>query len=239
MKVTPRRYAAALRTAARHRRSPRQVLRSPLTREAAALLESLEVVDLAELTGGVTFQATVRSPDAQHGWSLHATDQLVLQALVAARGVRTAFEIGTFNGGTTRLLAEALPDDGLVWTLDLPPGEFDRTQTPDQFTGSQVGQAYRGSPAEHKITQLLEDSATFDPTPYEGTCDLVLVDGGHEYHHGVTDTLTAFRLVSPGGIIVWDDFQAYWHGLVRGIVEAAPVRPKRLAASSLGVHVND
>jgi predicted O-methyltransferase YrrM len=238
MKVSPARYAGALRSTISNRRPIRQLVRSPLEREAAALLEGLDVADLTEVTGGVTFTASVRSPDAQHRWSLHAPDQLVMQAIIAARGVRTAFEIGTFNGGTTRLIAEALPEDGRVWTLDLPPDAFDQTQSPDAFTGAQVGQAYRGSPAEHKITQLLEDSAAFDPTPYEGKCDLVLVDGGHEYQHGVTDTRTAFRLVAPGGVILWDDFQPYWHGLVRGIIETAPVCPKRLAATSLGVYVN-
>jgi hypothetical protein len=188
MKVSPARYARALRSTISSRRPIREIVRSPLQREAAVLLDSLEVADLTDVTGAVTFTASVRSPDAQHRWSLHAPDQLVIQAIIAARGVRTAFEIGTFNGGTTRLIAEALPEDGRVWTLDLPPDAFDRTQSPDSFTGAQVGRAYRGSSAEHKITQLLEDSATFDPAPYEGKCDLVLVDGGHEYRHGVTDT---------------------------------------------------
>jgi hypothetical protein len=66
-----------------------------------------------------------------------------------------------------------------------------------------------------------------------------LVDAGHEYANGINDTRTAFRLVAPGGIILWDDFQPYWHGLVRGIIEAAgPRRPRRIAATSLGVYVN-
>lgn len=239
MKVTRAQYATALRSAVAHRQSLRQIVRSPLEKQAAALLEALPTVDLADITGAVAFQASVRAPETRHGWSLHAADQLVLQAIIAARGMRTAFEIGTFNGGTTRLIAEALPEDGQVWTLDLPPADFDVTQSPDDFTGPQVGQAYRSSPAKHKITQLLVDSADFDAAPYEGRCDLVLVDGGHEYEHGVTDTRTAFRLVAPGGIIVWDDFQSYWHGLVRGILEAAgPRRPSRLAATSLGVWVD-
>lgn len=239
MKVNPKTYVDALKTTVRARGSMRSMARTPLVRSAAVLLESLEAVDLSDITGGLTFEATVSAPDSRHAWSLHAADQLVLQAIVAGRVARTAFEIGTFNGGTTRVLAEALPDDGQVWTLDLSPAEFDATQAPTAFTGVQVGQAYRSSPAVGKITQLWGDSAAFDFSPYRGRCDLVLVDGGHEYHHGIADTRTAFDLVAPGGIVLWDDFQPYWHGLVRGIVEAAGSRrPRRLAGTSLGVYVD-
>ena len=43
------------------------------------------------------------------------------------------------------------------------------------------------------MTQLLEDSTTFDPTPYAGRFDLVVVDGAHDLEHGLVDTLTARR----------------------------------------------
>ena len=239
MSVTPRTYGIALRESVKRVPSLRRLVRSPLQRHAELLLESLETVDLSAITGAATFAASVRDPESSHAWSLHAGDQLVLQAIVAARKVRTAFEIGTFNGGTTRVLAEAVPEDGQVWTLDLPPDAFDETQTPDQFHGARIGEVYRSSKSAGKVTQLLGDSATFDFSPYEGKCDLVLVDGGHEYVHGINDTRTAFRLVAPGGVILWDDFDAYWHGLVRGILEAAGGRrPRRLAATSLGVYVN-
>ena len=236
MKVTPATYASALRTSVLRRGSVKEIARTPLVRSAALLLADLPAVDLSELTGGLTFEATVSPPEARHAWSLHAADQLVLQAIVAGRGVRTAFEIGTFNGGTTRVLAEALPEDGQVWTLDLPPADFDATQAPEAFKGADVGRVYASSPAVSKITQLLGNSASFDFSPYYGKCDLVLVDGGHEYEHGVDDTRTAYRLVAPGGVILWDDFQPYWHGLVRGIVDAAGKRqPRRLLGTSLGV----
>lgn len=216
----------------------RAAVRLPLVHEATALLEALLLVELVELTGTTTFPAAISAADTRHEWSLGAAEQLVLQALVHARGVRSAFEIGTFNGGTTRVLAEALPPDGRVVTLDLPPQAFDRTQSPRNFSGAQVGRAYEDSPAAHKVTQLLEDSLHFDPREHAGRYDLVLVDGGHEHIHGVTDTRTALRLVAPGGIVLWDDFQPYWHGLVRGICEAMAGRSLgRLAGTSLGVHV--
>lgn len=233
--VSLRDYARAVRTAARQT-SVKSMARRPLERQAQELIDGARAVDASELTGGTSFIARLMDPSSRHAWSLHAPDQLVLQALVSARGVRTAFEIGTFNGGTTRVIAEALPDDGQMWTLDLPPADFDRTQSPENFGGHSVGREYRDSPAAGRITQFLEDSVAFDPAPFEGRCDLVLVDGAHDHEHGVADTLTAFRLVAPGGIVIWDDFTSYWHGLVRGIFEAAGHRtPRRLAGSNLGV----
>ena len=104
---------------------------------------SLPVIELADLVD-FSSEATVRfgAKADRHGWSLGTGEQLVLQVLIGARACHTAFEIGTFNGGTTRLIAETLPDDGRVWTIDLPPAEFDSTQAPDDFSGLQVGAAY-------------------------------------------------------------------------------------------------
>ena len=202
------------------------------------MLRSLPTVELASLTGPLSFTATISALDRRHDWSLGALEQLVLQALIQARGIRSAFEIGTFNGGTTRVIAEALPDDGRIVTLDLPSDAFDASQAPKGFRGADVGRAYESSTSKHKVTQLLGNSLEFDVTPYRGQFDLVLVDGGHEYVHGVADTRTALELIAPGGLVLWDDFAPYWHGLVRGICQEMQSKSlARLAGTSLGVYV--
>jgi len=235
-----RRVRSAIWWAAKNpRRFLREAARLALQHEAAARLASLPVVELAELAAEAD-ELVVRLPRAvtRHPWSLGAAEQLSLQILIRARGCKTAFEIGTFNGGTTRLLAETLPEDGHVWTLDLPPGAFDASQESAGFSGSQVGVAYRDSWAAPKITQLLWNSLDYDFGPFEGSADLVLVDGGHEYKNGVADTLAALCLVRPGGIVVWDDFEPYWHGLVNGICDAMRGRQLcRLAGTALGVYI--
>lgn len=216
----------------------REAARLPLVVEATELLAALPRIELASLTGPTTVMALLSPAESRHEWSLGAGEQFVIQALVQARGVRTAFEIGTFNGGTTRVLAESVPTDGRVVTLDLPPIDFDQTQRAVGVTGRGVGRAYADSPAAGKIVQLLQDSLCFDATEYACQFDLVLVDGGHEYRHGVADTRSALRLVKPGGIILWDDFEPYWHGLVRGICQEMTGRPLgRLAGTSLGVYL--
>ena len=225
--------------------SPRRYLRGaarlPLEQQAAARIMSLPVIELADLVD-FSSEVTVRfgAKADRHGWSLGTGEQLVLQVLIGARACHTAFEIGTFNGGTTRLIAETLPDDGRVWTIDLPPAEFDSTQAPDDFSGLQVGAAYGSSAAAKKITQILGNSLEYDFSRYAGVADLVLVDGGHEYANGLTDTKTALRLVRSGGLILWDDFEPYWHGLVNGICDAMRGRRfGRLAGTAFAVYVSD
>lgn len=218
----------------------RAVARTPLEHEASRLIAGLPVAELVDLTGEASFSASIGALAGRHAWSLGTAEQLVLQALIATRPIANVFEIGTFNGATARLIAEALPDEGKVVTLDLPPRDFDATQSPQGFGGGDVGRAYADSPAAGKITQLLADSLTFDPAPYAGGFDLVLVDGGHEYSHGLADSRTALQLLAPGGLILWDDFAPYWHGLVRGICQAMQGRRlSRLAGTSFAVFSDD
>lgn len=87
-----------------------------------------------------------------------------------------------------------------------------------------MGEKFRDTPEAERITQLRGDSLTFDFGPWADTVDLVFVDAGHDYTHGLADSHTALRLARPGGWIFWDDFKPHWHGLVRGIAEATAGR---------------
>lgn len=218
----------------------RNAIRLPLQQQAAKRIAGLPLIDLVEFIGyGQESSIRLPSRDSRHSWSLGLAGQLCLQILINTRRYSTAFEIGTFNGGTTRVLAETVPDGGHVWTLDLPQPDFDATQRAPGFDGSQVGCVYRHSPAAEKITQLFGDSRTFDFRPYQRAADLVLVDAGHEYSNGYADTLAALHVVRPGGIVVWDDFEPYWHGLVHGVCDAMEGRPlARLAGTSLAIFSN-
>jgi predicted O-methyltransferase YrrM len=219
----------------------RAAARLPLEREAAAKINRLPVIELADVIGRLDVASVaLPNPDSRHGWSLGLAEQLVLQILIKARKCQTVFEIGTFNGGTTRMIADTLPRDGQVWTLDLPPSQFDETQSPVGLDSNSLGYAYHDSPAAAKVTQLLADSLSFDFTPYEDAIDLVLIDGGHGWEHGLSDTRAALHMIRRGGVILWDDFEPYWHGLVGGICKAMGDRKfGRLAGTSFAVHVAD
>ena len=100
----------------------------------------MPAIELPEVVGDIE-KISLRLPSAgdRHAWSLGVPEQLIVEVLVQVRHCLSAFEIGTFNGGTTRLMAETLPDEGRVWTIDLPPEKFAATQAPDAFAASAVG----------------------------------------------------------------------------------------------------
>jgi predicted O-methyltransferase YrrM len=172
----------------------------------------------------------------RHGWNVKLHEQVYLWAAVAGLRAKNIFEIGTFDGGSTRCLAEAAPDDAVVTTIDLPVEMFDQ-QDPESFDGTRVGEQYLSSPARQKIKQIRADATTFDFSPFNGTMDFVFVDAAHDYPHGLADSRTALKLAKPdGGVIVWHDFEPYWHGLVHAILEATTGHPlRRLAGTSMAV----
>ena len=174
---------------------------------------------LSEILPGIE-QAEVRvkySP-TMGGGSL--SDVITLAQVVKFLSCRHIFEIGTFRGYTTFHLALNSPADSRVYTLDLPASGVPEAKlelTDLQFIQKpSSGEWFKNTEPERKITQLLGDSAGFDYSAYVGSMDFVYVDGGHSYEYAMADSLTARRLLAPGGIIMWHDYPTYpgvWHCL--------------------------
>jgi len=151
--------------------------------------------------------------------------RLVLAALGRLLQCRTVFEIGTYLGQTTWVVAHNNPD-AQVFTLDLPSLDAVhqlryQVTDPEYFVVWNRGARFRGTPEAARITQLFGDSATFDFSPYFGTMDLVFIDGSHSYDYVKSDTEAALRLLSDRGTIVWDDY-LYYPGIYRVVTELSP-----------------
>jgi|ERR671923_2952783 predicted O-methyltransferase YrrM len=114
---------------------------------------------------------------------------------------KRAFEIGTYRGATALAIAMNSPDDALIFTLDLPPRLKDDGRVDDE-----IGSAYRADEHGRKIRQLYGDSTTFDFQPYEGSVDFVLIDGNHDERFVSVDTANALKMLTPSGVIIWDDY---------------------------------
>lgn len=151
-------------------------------------------------------------------------EQFALGVLIRRMRPRRLFEIGTFDGDTTRYLAQVAGSDAHIWTLDYSPDEFDRVNHFDGFSGRDIGRAFRGMPEASRITQLSGDSGTFDFSPYAASMDIVFVDATHNYAMGLRDSATALKLARPGGWVIWHDYWTQWPGVVRAIREVAVER---------------
>lgn len=213
-------------------------VRYPLEHAASRAINATPAVGFADLFPD--FVAPAQLPMIanleRHDWNVRLDEKIYLGLFVQALNAQRILEIGTFDGGTTLALAQSAGAEARIWTLDLPPQEFDATQSPKDFSGAQVGAKFQNTPCAAKITQLLGDSTKFDFKPYAKSMDLVFVDAAHDYIHGLPDSINALRSARPGGLVVWHDYGPYWHGLVHAINQAArPYKLMRLAGTTLAL----
>jgi len=124
-------------------------------------------------------------------------------------------EIGTYNGMTTLQMAFNAPKDCTTYTLDLPEDLSVNVQLSDIDTyvskhfrklfGTQTG-SYFNNRDDVNIIQLLGDSSIFDYSVIDGKVDLIFIDAAHDYNNKKIDTGNAFKLLAPGGVILWHNY---------------------------------
>lgn len=194
----------------------------------------------------VTKEATVelRELIAVNG-NISVQELAVLASLVRLREPQRIFEFGTFDGRSTVNMAVNGTGQTHVFTLDLPrematATSFKLDPNDVQYiVKEQSGARYRGSDVSGRITQLYGDSATFDFSPYQGTVDVVFVDGSHSYEYVLSDSRNAIQLLRGGrGVIIWHDYGT-WPGVTRALNDLRREDPrfaglKRVLDTSFG-----
>ncbi len=136
---------------------------------------------------------------------------------VLAKGAMRMFEFGTCTGRTTYLWARNSPSGATITTITLA---VDQTglyadEPTDNARDAEMALEesafteflYSGTDVAHKVEQLFGDSKAFDETPYIGTMDFIFVDGSHAYSYVMSDTRKALRMIKPGGLILWHDYE--------------------------------
>lgn len=161
---------------------------------------------------------------------VNQAELLYVDAVAKFLKAKNIFEFGTYMGRTTYHLVGATPETR-VTTLDLPPEGGSKTWP-------NLGNVYKGTEREARITQILCDSHKFDPTPYAKQMDFIYVDGDHSYEGVKNDTLKAMEMLAPGGTMMWHDYGPSSDlGLTRFFVEFTREKPVfRLKKSSLLVY---
>jgi predicted O-methyltransferase YrrM len=151
-------------------------------------------------------------------WSMDPMEVFVLSALAQLRRPKRIFELGTYDGSTTARLAAAVPEAEL-FTIDLPEDQIAAYHgaSSSTFAFAGVGSVYKGTSASARITQLFGDTRTFDFTPWRGSIDMVVVDADHAYEPAFADSNSALELLSPSGMIVWDDYGPFWPSVRRAV----------------------
>jgi predicted O-methyltransferase YrrM len=163
-----------------------------------------------------------------------------LGVLVRALQPKTILEFGTYLGISTHTMAlNALPDCR-IYTVDLADDTsaelIPELNVIDQQlirkSRHRVGEAFLRSSTKSQITQIRADSMTFRAETKMRDVDLVYIDGGHSLPVVTKDTENAFRVLSPTGTIVWDDYFHLYPDVVRFLDELQDQYPLHGIAGS-------
>lgn len=222
----------------------RRLLRDQDTQTCApgARLPVLDAEELFPGLSGVEVRVPFRELHERHLYALPLPEYLLLGAICRYLQPRVVFEIGTFTGSTTLIMALNADPGCAIATLDLDDAHL--AEVPGVTGGAGrfvVGAAFAGSPARQCITQHRGDSTTFDFTPWKGMADLVLVDGDHRYETVASDSIHALEMLAPTGTIIWDDYMfrprfPECEGVSRWLHQSRLPACYRIAGTRLAIH---
>jgi caffeoyl-CoA O-methyltransferase len=128
-----------------------------------------------------------------------------LKMLAQLSGAKRILEIGTFGGYASLSMAEALPDDGELFTCDVDPVAI-------EFAKRFFAKTKHGK----KIT-LLEGPALESLKTISGPLDMAFIDADKENYGNYYEMI--LPMIRPGGLIVVDN--VLWSGRVLNPVDAS------------------
>jgi len=126
-----------------------------------------------------------------------------MQTLILATGARTYLEVGTFTGYSALAVALALPDDGMVYALDI-----------SQEWTSIAEKYWQQAGVDHKVDLRVGDAketlGALAETDLTGRLDMMFIDADKTGMPAYFDA--AMDLLRPGGLVLVDN--VLWSGAV-------------------------
>lgn len=148
---------------------------------------------------------------------MNGTEREVLVRILQWMQPKIIVEYGTNKGRSTSIMVAKSPEDAQILTVDLPDEERGLNANPPYstdtaFMDGEVGLHYKGTAYENKITQVRMDATT--PKFAEELrrwlgrrrIDFALIDAAHDYETTRDLFLQAWDRMSPGGVILTDDY---------------------------------
>lgn len=143
-------------------------------------------------------------------FSISMAEAVGLAVLMHRARAQRVFEFGTHRGVSTSQLAANLPENGEVFTLDLPDADRETQFEIDNIGDMNVSRFPKKADLipellRPRIKFIRQDSALFDPAPYTGSMDFIFVDAAHTAKYVANDTAKAWTMLREGGIVAWHD----------------------------------
>lgn len=168
-----------------------------------------------------------------------------IAAISAILQPQRVFEIGTHLGASALMIGKNVPASTEIFTLDLPQKDLSKNNVMNPTESDnpyEVGELFKNGDEAKRIQQLYGDSTQFDYSPYFNNIDLIFIDGNHEYDFVKSDSINAFKMLRPGGCIIWDDYHwdydLFWcAGVTQYLNEIAEEHNVyRIAGTRLGIY---
>jgi caffeoyl-CoA O-methyltransferase len=132
-------------------------------------------------------------------WSIGKVEGKLLQMLIKLSGTRQAVEVGTFTGYSALVIAEALPEDGILTTCEMNSHYA-------QIARSYFKRSPHGTKIELKIGSALESLKQIAGR----SVDFVFIDADKPSYGDYFDE--ALRILHPGGLVFVDN--VFWRNKI-------------------------
>lgn len=138
-------------------------------------------------------------------------DYKIILAIVMHYKPQSAFEIGTFSGGTTSMLAENIDK---VYTIDVDKDDFDINSLTKEQYGEVLPRDFVGSIYKNKnlnnVIQFFGDFNKIETVRSVRNCiknkiGLVFIDGNHKKDSVISNTLSILSMLDYNGVVIWHD----------------------------------
>jgi hypothetical protein len=197
------------------------VYKDTVLKEFPTLSKGFPMLDY--LTLFPNFKETITPFSFLGGGSL-VTDLALIKGMVKKQTNPTYFEIGTWRGESVINVAE---HSKKCYTLNLTDDDLKQLGCNDEYVSQQAFYSKNTKNIEH----LKGNSFQFDFSPYYKKCDVVFIDGSHEYESVLNDTIIAFKLLKDEkSVIIWHDYasnpgEIRWD-VLKGIYDGTPANNK-------------
>ena len=199
-------------------------------------IPAVSLMDLISEREAKVWNVTIR-PFPRITFSITLEEAVGLGMLMQKCNASRVFEFGTHRGVSSAQLAANLPEQGQLFTLDLPRSDTHTHFQVDDWAEKEVANyPVKGDlipePLRKKVTFLEQDSALFDPKPYAESMDFIFVDAAHTLEYVTNDSEKAWAMLKPGGIVAWHDCRAQSPDVVR-YLRSCKFNPQRIHGTTL------
>lgn len=177
-----------------------------------------------------------------HGWN---DKNPILSDIIGKLRPQRIIEVGTWKGASAIAMARARlrhDTDFEMICVDTwlgAPEFWTNTSDPQRYLSLQLQNGY---PTVYYtfLNNMLCDGLQPYVTPFPATsfvaqrwfgakqlqADMIYIDAAHEYEEVAADIRNWWKILRPGGIMIGDDYQTVWPGVIRAVEEAADTIPQ-------------